>query len=134
MPDTSPSPALVLGSTSRYRRELLERLGLPFEIRAPEVDETPHAGEAPLALAVRLAEAKAAAVAASFAGTDATMRDVVVIGSDQVADLDGLALGKPLAHDKATAQLRAMSGRTVLFHTAVAVARPATGQCRKCIS
>lgn len=129
MPDKLPSPALVLGSTSRYRRELLERLGLPFEIRAPEVDETPHAGETPLALAVRLAEAKAAAVAASFAGTDATMRDVVVIGSDQVADLDGLALGKPLAHDKATAQLRAMSGRTVLFHTAVAVARPTTGQC-----
>ena len=129
MPDKTPSPALVLGSTSRYRRELLDRLGLPFEVRAPEVDETPHAGEAPLALAMRLAEAKAAAVADSFAEADTPGRDVVVIGSDQVAELDGHPLGKPLTHDRATEQLRAMSGRTVLFHTAVAVARRSTRQC-----
>ena len=132
MPDKMPSPALVLGSTSRYRRELLSRLGLPFEVRAPEVDETPHAGEPPQALAVRLAQAKAAAVAASYTpsptSADTPARDVVVIGSDQVAELDGQPLGKPLTHDRATAQLRAMSGRTVLFHTAMAVARPATGQ------
>lgn len=129
MPDHTPSPTLVLGSTSRYRRELLDRLGLPFEVRAPEVDETPQAGEAPQALAVRLADAKAAAVAASFAPAGGAARDVVVIGSDQVAELDGLPLGKPLTHHKATAQLRAMSGRTVLFHTAVAVVRSATDQC-----
>lgn len=130
MPHNTPPPALVLGSTSRYRRELLERLGLPFEVRAPDVDETPRAGEAPPALAVRLANAKAVAVAVASAnvGAHASVRDVVVIGSDQVADLAGRALGKPGTHERAQEQLRAMSGQTVLFHTAVAISRPATGQ------
>lgn len=107
---------LVLGSTSRYRRELLQRLGLPFEADRPEVDESPLPGESPAALATRLAEAKARAVAERHPGA-------WVIGSDQVADLDGTPLGKPGGRDAALAQLRAMSGRTVAFHTAVCLAR-----------
>jgi septum formation protein len=112
--------ALVLGSTSRYRRELLERLRQPFEVLAPEVDETPLAGEAPAALAQRLALAKARAVAAQRPGA-------IVIGSDQVADLDGEPLGKPGNHERAVAQLRRMSGQTVLFQTALAVVCLETG-------
>ena len=113
-----PSPqdrTLILGSTSRYRHELLSRLRLPFEVASPDDDETPHAGEAPRALALRLALAKARAVAARFP-------QAVVIGSDQVADLAGQALGKPGDHARATAQLRSMRGQTVVFQTAVAVA------------
>jgi septum formation protein len=110
-------PSLILASTSRYRQELLARLRLPFEAVAPQVDETPLAGEAPAALAERLALAKARAVAA-------TRPDAVVIGSDQVADLDGEALGKPGSHAAAQAQLRRMSGREVVFQTAVAVVAP----------
>jgi len=106
--------ALVLGSTSRYRRELLLRLGLPFEVAAPEVDETPLPGEAPAALARRLALAKAHAVAKRFPRA-------LVIGSDQVADLAGDSLGKPGDHERATEQLRRMRGQTVVFQTAVAV-------------
>jgi septum formation protein len=105
---------LILGSTSRYRRELLDRLGLPFEVVSPQVDETPQPGEAPVDLARRLALAKARAVAA-------LRPDCIVIGSDQVADLDGEPLGKPGDHDRATAQLRRMRGRSVIFQTAVAV-------------
>ena len=105
---------LVLGSTSPYRRELLQRLQIPFEIAAPEVDETPHPGEAPRMLAQRLALAKARAVAHLFP-------DAVVIGSDQVADLSGTPLGKPGTHEKAVAQLRQMRGQTVVFQTAVSV-------------
>jgi septum formation protein len=116
-PDTRP---LVLGSTSRYRRELLSRLHLPFEVAAPDVDETPRAGEAPQELAARLALAKAYAVAAKFP-------EAVVIGSDQVADLDGEPLGKPGTHDNAVAQLRRLRGHTVVFQTAVAVVCLATG-------
>ncbi|HQQ71237.1 MAG TPA: Maf family nucleotide pyrophosphatase [Alicycliphilus sp.] len=118
----SPSPPcpLVLGSTSRYRRELLARLGMPFEVAAPAVDETPLAGEAPRALALRLALAKARAVAAVHP-------QAIVIGSDQVADLAGQPLGKPGNHERATAQLRRMSGQTVIFQTAVAVVCQATG-------
>lgn len=112
--------ALVLGSTSRYRRELLERLRQPFEVLAPEVDETPLAGEAPAALAQRLALAKARAVAAQ-------RPDAIVIGSDQVADLNGEPLGKPGNHERAVAQLRRMSGQTVLFQTALAVVCLETG-------
>lgn len=108
------SRPLVLGSTSRYRRELLDRLRIPFEVAAPDVDETPQPNEPPQALAERLALAKARAVAAKFPGA-------VVIGSDQVADLGGLPLGKPGTHDKAVAQLRKMRGHTVIFQTAVAV-------------
>ena len=111
---------LVLGSTSRYRRELLQRLGLPFTVAAPDVDETPLQGEAPRALALRLALAKAHAVAAQHP-------DAVVIGSDQVADLAGQPLGKPGDHARATAQLQRMRGHTVVFHTAVAVVCHASG-------
>ncbi len=105
---------LILGSTSRYRRELLERLSIPFQVATPDVDETPLPQEAPQVLAERLALAKAKAVAAQFP-------QAVVVGSDQVADLHGQSLGKPGTHDKAVAQLRLMRGQTVVFQTAVAV-------------
>lgn len=113
-------PVLILASTSRYRRELLERLRLPFDVRAPGVDESAHPGEAPEALARRLALAKARAVAREHARA-------IVIGSDQVAELDGHAIGKPGTHERAVEQLRRMSGRTVVFQTAVAVVCEATG-------
>lgn len=105
---------LILGSTSVYRRELLQRLRLPFEVVAPHVDETPMPGESPQALAERLAMAKAQAVAQLHP-------HAVVIGSDQVADLDGEPLGKPGNHERAVLQLQRMQGRTVVFQTAVAV-------------
>jgi len=117
MAATNPVPTsrpLVLGSTSPYRRELLQRLHLPFEVATPDVDETPLPGEAPRLLAERLALAKARAVARNFP-------HAVVIGSDQVADLNGLPLGKPGTHERAVAQLRQMRGQTVVFQTAVAV-------------
>ncbi len=121
MPDLSPSSrTLVLGSTSRYRRELLGRLNLPFDVAAPDVDETPRAAEAPRDLALRLALAKARAVAAQHP-------QAVVIGSDQVADLAGEPLGKPGDHQRATLQLRRMRGQTVVFQTAVAVVCQASG-------
>ena len=107
-------PTLILGSTSRYRRDMLQRLRIPFEIYAPEVDEIPGAGEAPADLALRLAIAKARAVAQQHP-------DAVVIGSDQVADLAGTPVGKPGTHAKATEQLRAMRGKAIVFQTAVAV-------------
>ncbi|BEP63019.1 Maf-like protein [Variovorax sp. V213] len=111
---------LILASTSRYRRELLARLHLPFDVHAPEVDETARSGETPRELAERLALEKAQAVAARFP-------EAVVIGSDQVADLAGEALGKPGDHARATAQLRRMRGQTLVFQTAVAVVCQATG-------
>jgi len=111
---------LILGSTSRYRRELLSRLHLPFEVVAPEVDETPQAGEAPAALALRLALAKAQAVARQHP-------EAVVIGSDQVADLAGEPLGKPGHHARAVEQLQRMRGQTVVFQTALAVVCLASG-------
>lgn len=117
---TTGQRALVLGSTSRYRRELLQRFGLPFDVVGPHVDETPQPNEAPAALAQRLALAKAQAVAAQ-------RPEAIVIGSDQVADLHGQPLGKPGTHERAVAQLRQMSGQTVLFQTAVAVVCAATG-------
>jgi septum formation protein len=110
----SSARALILGSTSKYRRELLSRLRIPFDVVAPEVDETPKERELPLNLAQRLALEKARAVAALHPSA-------VVIGSDQVADLEGCALGKPLIHARATEQLRRMRGKTVIFQTAVAV-------------
>ena len=113
---------LVLASTSRYRRQLLARLGLAFEVRSPNVDETVLTGEAPAQTATRLAEAKARAVAMQF-------RDALVIGSDQVADAGGNALSKPGDHSTAVAQLRALSGRTVVFHTAVALVDAGSGRC-----
>ena len=120
MPGMPNPTALILGSTSRYRRELLERLHLPFTVQSPEVDESPLRGEPPAVLALRLALAKAHAVAAS-------QPHAVVIGADQVADLDGEPIGKPGTHDRATAQLRRMRGRSVVFQTAVAVVCHASG-------
>jgi len=111
---------LILGSTSRYRHELLSRLRIPFDVVAPDVDETPHTGESPLALASRLALAKAHAVAKFHPAA-------VVIGSDQVADLQGEPLGKPGNHARAVQQLQRMRGQTVVFQTAVAVVCHATG-------
>lgn len=106
---------IVLASTSRYRRELLSRLVPDFRVIAPDVDETPGKGESPADLALRLAETKARAVAANCP-------EALVIGSDQVAELDGRAIGKPGTHEAARAQLAASSGRTVVFHTAICVA------------
>lgn len=112
-------PRLLLASTSRYRRELLARLGLPFEARAPEADEQAIPGETPAAMATRLALAKAASI---------TVDAAVIIGSDQVASLDGELLRKPGGRDNAVAQLRACQGRTVVFHTAVAVIDTVSGR------
>jgi septum formation protein len=103
---------LVLGSSSRYRRELLERLRIPFEVASPDIDETPLAGEAPHETALRLSRQKAEAIAGRYRGA-------LVIGSDQVVTLDGAQIGKPGSHDKALAQLRLMRGRTVTFHSAL---------------
>ena len=114
------SPRLVLASTSRYRRELLARLRLPFEVEAPRVDESALAGEGARDTALRLAQAKARAVAEKCPGA-------LVIGSDQVAALEGRHLGKPGGHEAALAQLKAMRGRTVRFHTALALLNTATG-------
>lgn len=107
---------LILASTSRYRRELLERLRLPFHISRPEVDETPAPEETPPALAQRLARTKAAAISA-------LQPEAWVIGSDQVAALDTQPLGKPGTRENALAQLGAMSGREIRFHTALCVVR-----------
>ena len=109
-----PQRPLVLASTSVYRCQLLERLRLPFTVIASEVDETPLTGELPENLARRLALAKARSVAQAHPGA-------VVIGSDQVADLNGQALGKPGNHARAVQQLQTMRGKTVIFQTAVAV-------------
>lgn len=114
MTNDAMPPRLILGSTSRYRKELLQRLGTPFETEAPNVDETPQTGEAPDTLARRLALAKARDVASRHP-------DAVVIGSDQVADLNGEPLGKPGTHERAVEQLRRMRGQTVIFQTALAV-------------
>lgn len=111
-------PSLILASTSTYRRALLERLGLPFATVRPEVDESPLSDESPQLLAERLALAKAEAV---LARTD---DDTWVIGSDQVAELDGRPLGKPGHHAAAVAQLRSMSGREARFLTALCIAGP----------
>jgi septum formation protein len=112
--------ALILGSTSRYRRDLLQRLRVPFDVVSPDVDESPLASETPQALATRLALAKAKAVAALHP-------DAVVIGSDQVADLNGEPLGKPGTHERAVVQLQRMRGQTVVFQTAVSVVCQASG-------
>lgn len=115
----SAMPSLILASTSRYRRELLERLRLPFQTAAPGVDETARPDEEPLALALRLAKAKAAVVAARHP-------DAVVIGSDQVAVCRGRVLGKPGTFERALAQLQTMAGQEVVFHSALTVMRGAT--------
>ncbi|WP_088139043.1 Maf-like protein [Achromobacter xylosoxidans] len=107
-------PSLILASSSRYRKELLSRLRLPFTAISPDVDETPQSGETPAALALRLSVAKAMAVAASHPGS-------IVIGSDQVATVDGQPIGKPGDFPRALAQLQALSGQIVEFHSALAV-------------
>ncbi len=112
MTTSLPLPRLILASSSSYRKELLSRLRLPFEVAVPDIDETPLAGESPDATALRLAREKAAAVAARLPGC-------LVIGSDQVATLDGAQIGKPGDHARALAQLQQMRGRTVVFHTAL---------------
>jgi septum formation protein len=115
------SPPIVLASTSRYRRELVARLQWPFEAVAPGIDEVTLAGESPARTAVRLAEAKARAVAA--------MRgDALVIGSDQVADCEGMAVSKPTDHADAVRMLSSLSGRTIVFHTGLALVNAATGR------
>ena len=115
-----PAPRIVLASSSRYRRELLSRLVADFDVVAPDVDETPRADETPATLATRLAEAKARAVAAGRI-------DALVIGSDQVAELDGRPIGKPGTAERARAQLAASAGRTIVFHTAVCVVDTRSG-------
>lgn len=107
-----PTPKLILASSSIYRRELLERLQIPFTVVTPDVDETPLKHEAPQETALRLAQAKARKVGSQNP-------DALIIGCDQVATLDGMQLGKPLTHDNAVKQLAMMRGRTVLFHSAL---------------
>ncbi|KAA1003944.1 septum formation protein Maf [Paraburkholderia panacisoli] len=122
MPDSPKRPPrLILASSSPYRRELLERLRVPFDVVVPAIDETPLAGETPEVTALRLAEAKARAVASSL--DDAAL----VIGSDQVATYDGLQVGKPGSHANALAQLQAMRGREVLFHSALCLFDTSSG-------
>lgn len=113
-------PLLVLASTSIYRSELLKRLQLPFETAAPNVDETPLPHESAHATSVRLAQEKARAVAGRYS-------DALIIGSDQVALLEGQQLGKPLTHDNAVRQLRAMRGKTTCFYTALTLLNSKTG-------
>jgi len=120
-------PRLILASTSPYRRELLARLQLPFDVVAPEVDETPLPGEAPPTLALRLALAKARAVADKHPSC-------VVIGSDQVATVDGQPIGKPGNHAAARAQLRRLSGQMVAFHSALAVTDGVRAQSRDVVT
>ena len=122
---SSQNPLLILASTSVYRQELLKRLRIPFDVISPKVDETPLAGESTLDLALRLAHAKAQAVATQFP-------DAWVIGSDQVADLCGAAIGKPGNFDRALAQLQLMRGQTVTFHTALCLMKGAS-QATVCV-
>lgn len=118
---------LVLASTSRYRADLLRRLGIPFATFAPGVDETARPGEAPAGTAVRLAEAKALAATAAHP-------DALIVGSDQVAACGTDVVGKPGSHEDAAAQLRRLSGKTVVFHTGLALLDSASGACRsECI-
>ena len=114
-------PPLILASTSQYRKILLARLRLPFETRSPNVDETARPGEAPRDLALRLASAKAHAVARDFT-------DALVIGSDQVAHCEGQVMGKPGNYERATQQLRAMRGKTTLFDTALCLIDAKSGR------
>ncbi|MNR89030.1 Maf-like protein YceF [compost metagenome] len=120
MPPSSPPARLILGSSSIYRKELLSRLGLPFEVMTPDIDETAHAGESPAATALRLAQEKAAAIAAKAP-------NALIIGSDQVATLDNEQIGKPGNHANALLQLQKMRGREVVFHTALCLYDGRTG-------
>ena len=120
---SSPNQAksLILASTSKYRKELLGRLGLSFTSISPEVDETPLPNETPELLALRLAQAKAMAISLSHP-------DAYVIGSDQVLDLNGTSMGKPGTHARAMGQLQQLRGQTVQFHTAVCLAHGGQAQ------
>lgn len=119
------SQTLILASTSPYRRELLDRLGLPFEVASPQTDESRILGEGPQAMALRLAEAKARAVASAHP-------DALIIGSDQVATVDGLIYGKPGSHERAAEQLRTLSGKTVNFYTGLCLYNARTGVVEVC--
>jgi septum formation protein len=118
-------PRLVLASTSAFRRELMTRLQIPFEIANPETDESELPGEGPAATAERLSVAKAKAVACRFP-------DALIIGSDQVAYLGSRRFGKPLTHERAVEQLRAMRGQTVVFHTGLCLYNSASGNIQVC--
>jgi septum formation protein len=123
---TATSRTLVLASTSPYRRELLAKLQVDFEVASPEVDETPLPDETPDAAALRLSALKATAVANRFP-------NALIIGSDQVATLNGMHIGKPGTHDKAVAQLRLMRGQQIVFHTALSLYNTATGNLQSAI-
>ena len=116
----------MLASASPYRKALLERLGIPFTVAVPAIDESPHPDEAPADTAVRLAEAKARAVANAHP-------DALIVGSDQVADFQGSAIGKPRDAADALEQLRAMQGHTIIFHTGLAVLDARSGRCRRAL-
>jgi septum formation protein len=126
MPASVAFPRLILASSSKYRRELLERLRLPFEVLVPNIDETPLPDEAPEQTAMRLAQEKAIAIAQKSP-------DALVIGSDQVATLDGIQIGKPGTHENAMKQLRQMRGRRVVFHTALCLCDGRLGAPRDAI-
>jgi septum formation protein len=116
---------LILASTSPYRRELLGRLGLTFDVANPQTDESSLPNETPETLALRLSEAKARAVVADFP-------DALIIGSDQVATVDGKIYGKPGTHERAVAQLRELSGKTVNFFTGLCLLDAKTGESQVC--
>lgn len=118
------SYSIILASASPYRRALLERLGLPFTAWAPDIDEDAPAGESPHATVVRLARAKAQAASARWPRS-------LIIGSDQVADLDGAAINKPGSPQAAREQLMRLSGRTVLFHTGLCLCNAAAGRLQE---
>jgi septum formation protein len=123
----SNSPTLVLASTSIYRSELLKRLGIPFETAAPDVDETPLPNESARDTSLRLAQEKARAVAKNYP-------NALIIGSDQVALLDGQQIGKPLTHDNAVRQLQTMRGKTTCFYTALALFNTRTGKLQSAVA
>jgi septum formation protein len=123
MPDVSNQPRLVLASSSRYRREFLERLRIPFDVITPDIDETPLDGETPEATALRLSVAKAQAAATRVTHASGAL----VIGSDQVATCDGRQIGKPGTHENARAQLQSMRGKSVEFHSALCLFDNRTG-------
>lgn len=116
---------LILGSSSVYRRQLLERLGIPFEVISPDIDESAHPGEHPAALARRLAREKAQAIANQL---PADKQNALIIGSDQVAVVGDQAYGKPGSHAKAVKQLQTLSGQTVVFETALCLFDAASGR------
>ena len=118
---------LILASSSRYRRDLLARLGIPFESASPDIDESPLAGEAPAATALRLAHDKSIALAPRFP-------DALIVGSDQVAEVGSRALGKPLTYENAVRQLQACAGRTVAFHTGLCLLDAPTGACQTAVA